>query len=287
MALERWLDCKYEKILLLNPKINQTLLLLNRWGIEAHIDSNGIKLNYDKEEETFQKLLDFYHITCFENDGVEAINSSTPVILPCDLYYMPYAKEYYRKKHGIHYIVIEKKCLNGDWIVFDDNPQWHDTLSSEILLQAYTEVQLLANESLKGERYVCLDNDSIKTKEEEWLFICDNVTSPCLSDFLMEILDRDDSIVSRVKDISKLFLQCKKLYALPIFCNRIRVYLNIIKNIEQLELTAFEYAEQWTILTGLSFHYLQREYQINWTRIENRIFAIRELEKQIAELMIP
>lgn len=286
--MDVWMDCRIKKLHYVMPEVHFLCLLLNRWGFAAGLDikSQEIEFEFKLMEDYEERVIEFYgyRLELYREIMGSFSDIILPVLVPCDLYELPYSDQFYQKEHMVHYVVLERCHSNGQVTIFDDNPSYHQEIQSAVLGKAYASLQ--EQEDHLIEKYT----RTVKMERglgEVAAFLKSNVSQDSfrMKELIMQLLNTDMKKTRVVELIQSMVLPSKRFYSLPYFVEELNKQWPYQKAKEHYDILK-KYADNWTILTNLARKYTGDNAERMWGRFESRLVALIELEKLSKEAIL-
>lgn len=267
------IDCFIHKFGYLFPIIPEYLLFFGRASLEFEVDKNGeVKASYQKCNEYFQSLLEFYDIEKKRIDisDIMKMNGAINIILPCDSYNFEYCTQNYMSYHLEHNILIKGR-ENNQFYVFDDNPAYNGTLSQDVILASYSYKQ--------GEIYQYVRNDNSEKKDSLAFFYKNAMDYQIdLYHFLCKLLDNQCDPQKILLSLEELRITFKRYRSLILICKSINKKFPGIA--DGCLAAAFKFEDELTLITNLASIGL-RNSERYIKRVRNRLDNLRIYETEL------
>ncbi|WP_154983949.1 hypothetical protein [Paenibacillus xylanexedens] len=274
-----WVDCYISKYALLNSMIVTYCSMLNRWQFSVELKDGNLYFDYNEINEIENKVSSFFNRKRARSylDIDHLSLGDSPIIFPCDAYYLPYAKENYEKKHLFHYILVLGQC-NDTYKIYDDNPFFDGYLHKNVLLEAHKMV----NEPV--EWYQKQSDRTTPTKVEELCFFCGNLDLKSINftTILFEILESNMEGMSKLELLYELQIPLKRLNALIHITRSLEVEVNL--NLESYISIIQKYIDSWTLIMLIAGKSLMtKKYDSALQNIKKHMLKLKENEENLVE----
>lgn len=280
--MKRWVDCYIDKFLKVSPWVNESVALIGRWDFKPSL-CNG-ELVYDESgiRNSENNFLEFYGIERTFRNELSFENDDKPVVIPCDLFFLPYADMYYHKDNMFHYLMVFPLRENDGYVVYDDNPVYSGIVSETDILKGYDYV---------GEEEKCeCFNDSnriIRTIPEEIDYINKYLNEENLQHkvFFSDLIESSLGSYKKLEILSRMTIASKRFYSLERITNNLLEVCNDEKLVD-IRSSFTKYGDEWTMICNLATRGLSKDADVVWERIESRIKKLIELEGKLGNLIV-
>lgn len=274
----RWVDCYIDKFLAVHPRVQPFVAMIDRWSFVPRLAEGELSFDEREIKRAESVTMDLYGIERRLGDGWfdERLDSGIPVLIPCDLYYLPYAGSHYQKLHMFHYLLVKYRISDHEYMVYDDNPAHEGAFPRQILEEAYRSVEE------PYEWYPLRDEAKSPGMQDELKHLVQHLRpgSIHLGAFLQgELLQPGLQARERLHVLQGLTVPVKRLHGLSRIVECLRAVWPA-QDLIEMETSFKTYVDTWSITTHLAAKGLYGNPEDAWSRIERRIEKLLELEEQ-------